>query len=268
MLESAKKHLRIYQKFFLMYFKTILVYKTDFLLGVVNQVFSFVSSLALIALIFTQIDYINGWSFYELVIVYGIGRMVIYGFHLFCFNIVFLGEAYIINGKLDRLFLRPLNILFQVFASRVNFHNLSDIVASTIMVLYASYQIQVSVITLPNILYLLMAIPSAIMVVAAVILVFATMGFWIGPTKSLVNLFWKFRRFGRFPYGIYSLPLRVFFVTAMPIMFVSFFPASFILNRPEWVEYQALTLFIGPLLFLLAYRFWLYGLSKYSSTGS
>lgn len=268
MLESAKKHFKLYRQFFLIYLKTQLVYFKDTLLGLVNQFFSLISSLLLIGLIFTQVNSINGWSFYELIFLAGLGRFILNFHTVFMFSTVFLGEHYIRTGRLDRYLVRPLNVLYQLYASRVNFHNLGDSIASLLIVIYAAIQIEGFSITLVKFLYSIVSISSAVMVIASIFLVFGTVGFWTARTGSLFSLFWKIRKFRKYPFGIYSEAMKIFFITVMPIAFASFFQASFLLGKFQWFNLQMISIIAGPIFYLIAYKFWLFGLSKYSSTGS
>ncbi|WEL23191.1 ABC transporter permease [Candidatus Nanohalovita haloferacivicina] len=252
----------------MIYLKTQLVYFKDTILGLVNQFFSIFSSLLLIGLIFTQVDSINGWGLYELLFLTGLSRFVLHFHTIFMFSTVFLGEHYITTGRLDRYLVRPLNVLYQLYASRVNFHNLGDAVASLLIVIYSVNQIQGFSLTGLKVIYALLSLGSAVMVIAAIFLFFGTIGFWTGRTGSLFSLFWKVRKFMKYPFGIYSEAMKIFFITIMPIAFASFFQASFLLGKFQYIRLQALSIVAGPVFYILAYRFWLYGLSKYSSTGS
>lgn len=268
MLKSTIKHFKLYKDFFLTYLKTQLVYFKDTALGLFNQFFSLISSFLLIGLIFTQINSLNGWSLYELIFLAGLGRFVLNFHTLFMFSTVFLGEQYIRTGRLDRYLVRPLNVLYQVYASRVNFHNLGDSVASLAIAVYAATKIEGFSMSGVKFIYSILSLSSAIMVIAAIFLVFGTVGFWTARTGSLFSLFWKIRKFRKYPFGIYSEAMKIFFITVMPIAFASFFQASFLLDKFQYLNLQIASIFVGPVFYLIAYRFWLYGLSKYSSTGS
>ncbi|MFB6158835.1 MAG: ABC-2 family transporter protein [Candidatus Nanohalobium sp.] len=52
------------------------------------------------------------------------------------------------------------------------------------------------------------------------------------------------------------------------LLFASFFPATFLLDKPGWTNWQIASIIAGPVFYLIAYRFWKFGLSRYSSTGS
>lgn len=268
MLDEVKHHWKVYRNFFIAFVKTKLIYKTDFVLGTLNQLVSLSASVAFIGLIFTQIENLNGWSIYQLLFLAGLSRLImnIHGF--FGFGPFSLGEHYIVRGRLDRFKVRPLNVLFQVYGSYVQTHAFSDIIASLALMAYTLPYLDVAIITPLNIIYLLFAIVSGVLTFGAVFLSFATTGFWTGRTESLFQIFFDLAGFRKYPLTIYSAPLKAFFTVLFPVAFASFYPATFLLGKEASGILQVATLFVGPVFYLIAYGFWSYGLSKYSSTGS
>lgn len=268
MFKQLRRYYRTYKEFFRTFVKTKLVYKTDFILGSINETISFLSSIALIGLIFTQVEAINGWGFYELIFLYGFGRLVLSIHNFFLFAPFVLGDRYIINGNFDRFLVRPLNPLFQVYSTYIQMHGFANILAASGIIIYTSLQISGNIFTVQNLLYLVPAILSGVLVTASIFLTFATTGFWTGRTMALFRLFWDFGEFRKYPLEIYPVALKTFFVTIMPIMFASYFPASFLLGKDVYPKLQLITLIAGPIFYMLAYRFWLHGLKNYTSTGS
>ncbi|MFB6174649.1 MAG: ABC transporter permease [Candidatus Nanohalobium sp.] len=268
MFEEVKRHWRTYRKFFITFIKTKLVYKTDFLLGSVNQLVSLAASVAFIGLIFTQIESLQGWSIYELLFLTGVGRLILNIHGFFGFGPFSLGEHYIVRGRLDRYKVRPLNVLFQVYGSYIQTFAVSDIIASLALIAYTLPHLEVAVFTPFKVVYLLLAMISGVLTVGSVFLVFATTGFWTGRTKSIFRIFYDLASFRKYPLTIYSATLKAFFTAAFPIAFASFYPATFLLGKEAPAVFQGLTLVVGPFFYLLAYGFWSYGLSRYSSTGS
>lgn len=264
---ELKKYLRIYWMYFIQFWKTRLVYKADFTLGFFGQAISLGTSLAFLTLIFTQVNNINGWSYNELLLLAGFSGMIMNIHHVFLFNIFHLGENYIVNGKFDRFLVRPLNPLFQVYADNVSDNNLSKLIINIALIVYASLQIGLD-LTVVNILYSLVAIASGVLVFASTYLIFATTAFWTGQSKNAIWLIFRMSDFRKYPFSIYSATIQVILVTLIPIAFASFFPVTFILGREEWAIWQIATIFVGPVFYLLAFKFWKFGMKSYSSTGS
>jgi ABC-2 type transport system permease protein len=267
LLQSTKKHLKIYFKYFKVFLKTRLVYKWDTALSLVNNALSLISAIALILLLFTQIQELNGWSFWELIFLTSFFRMVL-GVQTFLFFApVFLGREFIITGNLDRVLVRPLNSLYQVYVTQINIHNFTEAVGALTVLIIAADKIGTT-LTLPKILYGAAASISSIMLLTAIFLALGTFAFWTGKSRSFFSLIWRVRDFSQFPFGIYPTAIKTFLVTLMPVAFASYFPATFLLGKPANTTLQLLTLIAGPTAFITSYMFWLYGVSKYSSTGS
>lgn len=267
-LDELKRYIYIYRHYFVQFWKSRLVYRTDFLMGVTSQAISLAGKLAFLGLLFTQVEHINGWDFHEMLLLAGVGGFIMNTHHLFLFNIYRLGETYVVRGKLDRVLVRPLNPLFQVYADDVSDNNLSKLFVNIGLVLYAAQHIAIPVFTPMKMLYLFLALLSGIMVFAAIYLVFATTAFWTGRSDAALWFIFNITDFRRYPYDIYTAPIRALLVTLIPIAFATFFPTTFLLELAEWTEWQLLTLVIGPVFYLIAYQFWKYGMHNYSSTGS
>ncbi len=267
MIGSIKKHWRVYRKFFVTYFKIKLIYKTDFVIGLMNQALSMLSSLAFIGLIFTQVESLNGWSLYQMILLYSYFRFVLNLHTFFFFAPVFLDEEYILNGRLDRFRVRPINVLYQVYASKLNLHNLGDCIASLAILFIAAGKLSINILTPQNLLYGFFSVISSIIVIMAIFLLVSSIAFWTGRSQSIFTLVWRVRGFSRFPLSIYPGAMKAFLMTLMPIAFASFFPVTFLLGM-DYLRFQLLSLIAGPFFFFLAYQFWKIGLSRYSSTGS
>lgn len=264
---GLRKYLGIYWKYFKQYWKTRLVYKTDFTVGFIAQLVNLGASLAFLTLLFTQVESINGWSFNEMLFLAGIGGFIMNFHHIFLFNMFNL-EDYIVDGKFDRFLVRPLDPLFQVYADDVSDNNLSKLIANSALIIYSSSQIGLNLLTLPNLAYGIPAVVSGALVFAAAYMAFATTAFWTGRSRSAIYLIFRLSEYRRYPYSIYATPIQIILVTAIPLAFASFFPATFFLERSQWFTWQMISLAAGPVLYGLSFLFWRHGMSNYSSTGS
>lgn len=264
---SVKKHWSVYKSFFTMYLKSRLIYKADFVLGFISQFVSLVFSVAFISLLFTQVENLQGWTFNEILLLTGFSGLILNLHHVFFFALYRMGEDYIISGKMDRYFVRPLNMLFQVFARYIADDNISKFLANIFIIVYAWNQIGLA-LTPVKALYGLAAIVSGVMVIGSIFLVFGTTAFWTGRSQAVFWLFFRISDFRRYPYSIFSKPIKIILITLVPIAFTSFFPTTFLLGMAEWRTWQIASLVVGPVFYICAYQFWKFGLSRYTSTGS
>lgn len=63
---------------------------------------------------------INGWTFPQLVFVYGIGDISHAVMMIFSAQLWWM-QNYIIRGEFDRMLLRPMNVYYQFLSSEINF---------------------------------------------------------------------------------------------------------------------------------------------------
>jgi ABC-2 type transport system permease protein len=265
--DALKKYARIYYLYFVQYMKSRMIYKTDFVLGASAQLVSTAVSLAFLTLVFTQIENLQGWTFNEMLFLAGFGGTVIFTQNVFFFNIIRLGEEYIIKGKLDRFLVRPLNPLFQVYADSVHDNNMPKVIANLALIFSAGYQIGLN----PDLLmitYAAFSMLSGMLVAASIYLLFSSTAFWTGTSRNAVWLIFRLSNFRKYPIDIFALAIQGLLVTLVPLAFASFFPASYILGKEGFEAWKLITPFVGPVFFYMAYRFWKVGLSNYSSTGS
>lgn len=267
-IRTVRWYARIYWLYFVQYWKSRLVYKSDFLLGMTSQAISLAASLAFLGLIFTQVDHINGWTFHEMLLLAGVGGFIMNLHHVFLFEIYRLGEEFVVDAGMDRVLVRPLNPLFQVYASGVSDNNLSKLIVNTALIGYATANIDLPLFTVDKVLYLVPSILSGVLVFAAIYLFFATTAFWTGRSDAALWFIFQITDFRKYPYDIYNIGIRALLVTFIPLAFASFFPVTFLLELGEWYSWQIATLFAGPVFYLLAYQWWKIGLGNYSSTGS
>ena len=267
MMSSLVKHWNVYKKFFLMYMKSRLIYKADFVLGFTSQLINLVFSVAFLSLLFTQVENIQGWTFNEMLLLAGFSGLILNLHHIFFFAPYRLGEDYIISGRMDRYFVRPLNMLFQVFARYLSDDNISKLLANIAMIVYAASQIGLTLGPI-KIAYGAAAIISGVMVIGSIFITFGTTAFWTARSQAIFWLFFRISDFRRYPYSIFSNPIKIILVILVPIAFTSFFPTTYLLDMAQWRPWQLASLVVGPVFYMGAYQFWKFGLSRYSSTGS
>ena len=265
--QVLKKYIKVYSLYFVQYWKSRLIYKTDFLLGATGQTISMAVSLAFLTLVFTNITNLQGWTFNEMLFLTGFGGTILFIQNFFLFNIFRLGDDYILSGDLDRFLLRPLNPLFQIYADDVHDNNLPKVIANIALVIYSVTQIGLN-LTLLQLIYAGFSLISGILVIASIYLLFSTTAFWTGSSRSAVWLFFRLSDFRKYPFEIFAITIQILLVTLVPIAFASYFPASFLLGKEGFTTWKVLTPLVGPIFYFGAYKFWKYGLSKYSSTGS
>src|SRR5262249_50776288 len=118
MMTALKKHFGLLAEYFLQYAKVRLSYKGDLLISVCTTVIATAFSLAVVVLLFRNARRLLDWTFYEILFLYGFSLIPLSFFNVVSINLYYFGDAYIVQGKFDRVLLRPVHSLFQILCEQ------------------------------------------------------------------------------------------------------------------------------------------------------
>ena len=128
-----KRYMKLYLKFLQQYIKTLIEYRADFILGLVGFVLVQFVGVIFIQLIFNSIPNLQGWSFYEILFIYGFAQIPRGIDHVFTDYLWIFSWKTIVQGEFDKYLVRPLNPLFQVIAERFQPDGFGEIIIGTIL---------------------------------------------------------------------------------------------------------------------------------------
>src|SRR4051812_42730515 len=103
-----------------------MIHQADFWTGLIADLSLQGVNLLFIAVIFQKVPTLNGWRRDEVLFIYGLAIMAYSLFHAFFSGIYYLGNNYIVEGNLDRVLLRPLDPLFQIYSERVDIEDIGE----------------------------------------------------------------------------------------------------------------------------------------------
>ena len=246
-------------------------YRTSFVMFSIGQFMaSFVDFLA-IAVIFGQIDSLAGWSVAEVALLYGMSGVAFNISDVFVSPIEMLSVR-IRTGTFDRVLTRPLGALVQVVAEEFALRRFGKLVQAAIVLGVAVVAVDADW-NVARAVMLVVAVAAGAVIFSSVWVIGATLGFWTTEGGEVVNSVTYGGNFlTQYPISIYGRWLRRLLAFAIPLAFVAYYPALFILDRgdpfgaPHWVR------FISPLIAvamaLVARATWNFGIRHYRSTGS
>lgn len=261
-----RRYLVLYYWFFIQRFKILLEYRVNFLIGVSSTIFLQAAGLLAIWVVMQQTPQLNGWTYDEILLIYGLITLAKSINHMFADNLWTLGRQYIITGQFDRFLVRPINPLFHLLADRFCHDGIGNFLVGAALVAKASISLQI-VWTLPYLLYLMMAIVSGGVIFIALNLATAASAFWIMDSIPLTRAIFQTHEFAKYPLSIYNRSIGFLMTWLLPYGFASFYPASYLLGRDVGGLAWASPL-VAAVLLIGSYRLWLIGLRRYSGTGS
>jgi len=257
----------IFSHYFRQFVKTRLAYRADFLIDTIAVSFAMLVQLAVLGTLFSKVDSLNGWSFHQVLFIYGFSLVPLGLFNLTSVNLYRFSDRFIIQGKFDRVLLRPVSTLGQVLCESFNISGLNEIIMGTAVMIYAGAKLQLQW-ELVDVLAVLILGPAASLVYTGVFLGLTTVSFWHEDRMGLAPPVYNMIRFARYPITIFGAPVRFFLTFILPFAWVAFYPATWFLGSEQFSRFALFTPLVGIIVFGGAVIAWRTGVRNYSSTGS
>ena len=220
-------------------------------------------------IMFHTVDSLGDWNLREIAFLYGATGFGLAVADLVVGRVERLGDL-IRTGRLDTMFLRPLPLLLQVCADEFAIRRIARISQAVIVLgvacLWVDWSPGKALVTVSMLV-------SSSVIFFAIFIGFACIQFWTIDASEVANAFtYGGNTFTQYPLSLYPREVVTGLTLVVPLAFVNWYPALFVLDRddpfgfPEWFR------FASPLaaaaLMLLALLVWRIGVRHYSSTGS
>lgn len=265
--KKFKRYLYLYRRFISQDLKRMLEYQLDFVIQCFASFIMQITGLITIWGIFRNVQHINGWGYWEIILVYSLMYFAT-GFGEIFFEGPWSINGLYIRGGLDYMLVRPLPVIFQVFASRIGFNGVGNIVTATIVFIIA-FQNCYEQISWINILFFILLFIIAIPIKGAIILAANCITFWTkAQGNAFGNLVHNIGQYTKYPITIYPKIFQLILTFLVPYAFISFYPASLLLSK----EFGAKMMWLVPLISIvsvyLSIKLFRRGLTLYESVGN
>lgn len=262
-----KRYVRLYRIFFLQYMKGLMQSRIDFFMGFFAFFLNQILGVVFLVLVFAKIPDLNGWSFYELVFIYGFAQIPRGIDHFVTDYLWIFARRTIKEGTFDRYLLRPVNVLFQVIVERCQPDGIGEIVVGLLLVSYAATKLSIQ-FTFIQLILGIFAVLAGALIYTALKLIFATNAFFIQDAYSLLFLVHNTSDFAKYPMSIFVKPIRYVLSYLLPFAFTAFIPASYFLRKNTLLATIGGEFAMAILFSVIAYRYFLFGCNKYESSGN
>jgi len=261
-----KRYFRIYWVSTAQHLKRMLQYRSDFLIGAGSFLFIQASGLLFMALIFQQIPDLNGWTLTEMMFLYGYFQLPRGLDHLITDNI-WLIPTKVRRGEIDRYLLRPINPLFQLVIERFQVEAFGELAVGVALMVYTIPQLNIPV-TFGTIALGLLFIILGSLIYTSIKLITASIGFWVINSMPIMTTIYNIADFSKYPTTIFPKVIQWTVTYLIPFAFVSFLPATVLLNRTDGTPILIGSVIAVTLLTVSAYSLWKLGLKSYQSVGN
>ncbi len=243
----------------------MLEYRIDFIIGALSTILEQGVGIAFIWIIFENIESINGWSFYEIVFVYGMLTMSMAMEHIFFDNLWMLGDAYIRNGKFDGLLVRPVHPLFHVIADKIQQDGVGRLIIGIYLVIYALMKLEIEMNFMGVCMLFIFVLSGACIFIGISIALSSTAFYFINNVAIMWGIF-QFNEFAAYPIDIFNKYIRFFITWIIPYAFASYYPASYFLDK-GYKNLSYLSPIMAIFILYVGIKIWNRALRKYNSAG-
>ena len=261
------RHLRLLLFYFAQYVKVRLAYKADFFVAFFSSMAATVIGFGFVLVLFTKIPKLQDWSFYEILFLYGFSLIPLGFFNVVSWNLYEFGDIYIIQGRFDRILLRPVDTLFQVLFEKFRIESLQEVVTGLGVVAICARRLHLPWDAKTS-LWFALAVVCGALIYISVFLILTAVSFWFEDRVGIVPPVFNMLTFGRYPLTIYNGFIQFMLSWIIPFGFASFYPTTHFLGRSSFTPYFHLVPVVAVGFSLLAYLVWNRGVRNYSSTGT
>jgi ABC-2 type transport system permease protein len=245
-------------------------YRTSFALDIAGVFLITFLDFAAILVIFDNVPQLAGWSLHEVALLYGITGVAFALTDLAIGNLDLLPQL-IRTGDFDLVLIRPRGSLIQVLASDFQPRQVGRVLQSATVLAYAVVSLDVDW-TAGRVAMLVVAIVSGAAIFAAVWVAAITIVFWAVEGRESVESVTNGGNFlSQYPIDVYGRWLQRLVTFVVPMAFVAYFPALFILDKPDPLGAPDWVPFVSPLVALIAAvvagYVWRYAVRHYRSAG-
>ncbi len=216
---------------------------------------------------FKKSPQLAGWNFHEVLFLWGFAQIPYGLFNVISLNLYEFGNNYIIEGKFDRVLLRPVSSLFQVLFENFRIESLQEVVTGTFCMWWATRELGLHWSPAKFGMLVFFGACAGIIYVS-IFLLLSTVSFWFEDRIGVHPPVWNVIAFGRWPLSIYSGAVQFFLCWIIPFGLASYYPSVRMLGRTTSPQYLAYVPVVALTSLAIAITVWNFGTRHYSSTGS
>jgi len=262
----VRRHAAILLAYFGQFLKARLAYRADFVVDTAAVLGALAVNLGFLGVIYGKVHLLAGWSLEQLVFIHGFSLVPLGLFNLVSPNLWAFSERHLVEGRFDRVLLRPIHPVFQVLFESFHVAALAEIALGLALIGAAGARLGIRPEPLDLVLFPALAL-SAGAVYLGVFLLLTSVSFWFEDRLGVGPPVYNMIRFARYPVTIYHPAVRILLSWIVPFAFAAFYPATPFLRTAEFRVFAALTPLVGAACLAGALAVFARGARRYASTG-
>jgi len=264
-----KEFLRAYCLLVATSLRSAMQYRFSFVATTVGSGLIGLVDFLMLAAVLLRFKAIDGWNVYEVALLYGTSAAAL-GLFRTLGSQIYEFDAYLVNGELDSLLVRPWDPLFLLLARKFDAGRIGQPMHALIVTVLAAVHLVRSGALSPLAAALIpLCIVNGTLVYAGISIATATVGFWTTRIDDLQTItIYAPSTAAEYPLSILPGWLRGLLHTILPVALTNYLPLLYLLGKGAPWYILPVCLAATGFYLVLVWRFWQYGLRKYNSTGS
>lgn len=265
-MKKIKKALRLYGHYISINVRSMMQYKSSFVLTTIGHFLMSFNVFLGIYFMFRRFHTVRGFTYPEVllcfsivILEFAIAEMYARGFDSF--------SGLVRRGGFDRVLLRPRNEILQVLGDKFELTRVGRMLQAVVMFVYGVMMSGVSW-NIFKIMAVFFMVVGGVAVFTGLFILYAAICFFTLEGLEVFNILTDgAREFGKYPIGIYGKKVLMITTFVIPYALVQYYPLLYILDKSACMFYVFLPLL--ALLFLVpCCLFWRCGVRHYKSSGS
>ena len=245
-----------------------LEYKRDSIISILAFLISNACSLCSIYFILQAIPSLKGYSPAEVGFFYGFSMLPIALDHLFSDEFWLVAYRRVQLGDMDRHFLRPVPVIFQMFAETFKPDGFGEVIVGVAMIVICGVNLQVSV-TFGAIFVLTIGAIFGAIIITSFKIAISSLAFIFKRSGPLLQIIYNFTIYAKYPIAIYPYAIRFILIFILPFgLFISLPVDTLLYGSYNPYILSLIIIGVSMLFFALATLIWTLCARRYESTGS
>ncbi|HVS51230.1 MAG TPA: ABC-2 family transporter protein [Opitutaceae bacterium] len=246
-----------------------LMFRGDFIVWSLVELFWMSVNLLLISVIYRHTSSVAGWNKYEMILLVGTSMLIQRFLMGFFWSSIFEMGRNVRTGNFDFFLAQPGNVMFMATTRKLDPDGLANSVVALGIVLYAAHELHLHPSAVDIAIYVLMLV-CGLAIHYSVLVMSISLVFWLTSAQGVEGTYFTLTEFSRLPREAFKgLVSQALFVWLLPVVVVSNAPARTILDRYAWSWKWTL----GPVVFAvvwftLAVIVFHRGIRRYASASS
>ena len=248
-----------------------LQYPTSVALETIGMIGGTFLDFVAILIIFANVPRLAGWGVFEVALLYGIATVA------FSLTDLVLGHTdtqladLIRTGSFDLLLTRPRSTLLQLLSADFQLRRVGKTLQGAAVLVLALSQLQITW-TIDRLAVLIAAPVVGAVIFGSIWLLVICVAFWTVDGRELGSAFtYGGQSLAQYPVNIYERWLRGFLAFVVPTAFVSYFPALYVLSKPDPLGLPPFLQLASPVVAAIAtcvaITVWRLAVRRYQSAG-